>query len=117
MTPLFVLIYINRLRAIHHNLTHSSYFQNYIFDNAKTPENIAQLTQHEMNPEKWEKILQTIKLINENTYDKQTSLVSEFVCGKCKSSNCTHYQMQTRSADEPMTTFVSCLNCGKRWKF
>jgi hypothetical protein len=30
---------------------------------------------------------------------------------------CRYYQMQTRSADEPMTTFVSCLNCNNRWKF
>lgn len=29
----------------------------------------------------------------------------------------TYYQMQTRSADEPMTTFVTCVNCGNRWKF
>jgi transcription elongation factor S-II len=28
----------------------------------------------------------------------------------------TYYEMQTRSADEPMTVFVSCLNCGKNWK-
>jgi len=40
-----------------------------------------------------------------------------FRCGKCKKNNCTYFQMQTRSADEPMTTFVSCLECGKRWKF
>lgn len=39
-----------------------------------------------------------------------------FKCGKCKSNKTTYYQMQTRSADEPMTTFVSCINCGKRWK-
>jgi transcription elongation factor S-II len=26
-------------------------------------------------------------------------------------------QMQTRSADEPMTTFVTCVNCGNKWKF
>ena len=39
-----------------------------------------------------------------------------FTCGKCKSKKTTYYQLQTRSADEPMTTFVSCLNCGKRWK-
>ena len=25
-------------------------------------------------------------------------------------------QMQTRSADEPMTTFVFCMECGNRWK-
>ncbi len=39
-----------------------------------------------------------------------------FVCGRCKSKKTTYYQMQTRSADEPMTVFVSCLNCEKNWK-
>ncbi len=39
-----------------------------------------------------------------------------FTCGKCKSKKTTYYQMQTRSADEPMTTFVTCLNCNKKWK-
>ena len=39
-----------------------------------------------------------------------------FTCSKCKSKKTTYYEMQTRSADEPMTAFVSCLNCGKRWK-
>ena len=39
-----------------------------------------------------------------------------FKCGKCKSRKTTYYQMQTRSADEPMTTFVTCTNCNNRWK-
>jgi transcription elongation factor S-II len=39
-----------------------------------------------------------------------------FKCGRCKSIKTTYFQMQTRSADEPMTVFVSCLNCGKNWK-
>nr|CAD7578692.1 unnamed protein product [Timema californicum] len=38
-------------------------------------------------------------------------------CGKCKKRNCTYNQIQTRSADEPMTTFVMCNECGNRWKF
>jgi len=38
-------------------------------------------------------------------------------CGKCKKKNCTYNQLQTRSADEPMTTFVVCNECGNRWKF
>lgn len=39
-----------------------------------------------------------------------------FRCGRCKSMKTTYYQMQTRSADEPMTVFVSCLNCERNWK-
>ncbi|XP_065101322.2 transcription elongation factor A protein 3 isoform X12 [Paramisgurnus dabryanus] len=38
-------------------------------------------------------------------------------CGKCRKKNCTYNQVQTRSADEPMTTFVLCNECGNRWKF
>lgn len=41
----------------------------------------------------------------------------QFKCSKCGKRNCTYNQVQTRSADEPMTTFVYCNECGKRWKF
>jgi len=40
-----------------------------------------------------------------------------FQCGKCKNWKCTYTQAQTRSADEPMTTFVTCTVCNNRWKF
>ena len=39
-----------------------------------------------------------------------------FQCYKCKSKNTTYYSLQTRSADEPMTNFITCLNCKYRWK-
>jgi DNA-directed RNA polymerase subunit M/transcription elongation factor TFIIS len=39
-----------------------------------------------------------------------------FKCGKCKSNKTEYYQLQTRSADEPMTTYVTCRGCGNRWK-
>jgi transcription elongation factor S-II len=41
---------------------------------------------------------------------------SLFTCNRCKSIKTTSTQKQTRSADEPMTVFVLCLNCGNRWK-
>jgi transcription elongation factor S-II len=41
---------------------------------------------------------------------------SLFTCSRCKSTKTTSTQKQTRSADEPMTVFVLCMNCGKRWK-
>lgn len=37
-------------------------------------------------------------------------------CPKCKSNKTSYFQMQTRSADEPMTTYAECL-CGNKWKF
>jgi len=39
-----------------------------------------------------------------------------FPCGKCKSRNCSYTQRQTRSADEPMTIFLRCLECNHRWR-
>jgi transcription elongation factor S-II len=39
-----------------------------------------------------------------------------FTCGGCKNNRCSYYQKQTRSADEPMTVFVTCLVCKLRWK-
>ena len=56
-------------------------------------------------------------------YDKvlyeicKETVSSLFTCGRCKKKECTYYQLQTRSADEPMTTFVSCLICGNKWAF
>mmetsp|Transcript_50199 Transcript_50199/g.92739 ORF Transcript_50199/g.92739 Transcript_50199/m.92739 type:complete len:328 (+) Transcript_50199:68-1051(+) len=46
-----------------------------------------------------------------------TRISGMFTCGKCKGTRTTYFQMQTRSSDEPMTTFVTCLTCGNRWKF
>lgn len=39
-----------------------------------------------------------------------------FVCSRCHSRSVQTRQMQTRSADEPMTVFCRCQACGKRWK-
>lgn len=54
----------------------------------------------------------------ENQSDKETNQEESglFQCRKCKSRNTTYYSLQTRSADEPMTNFITCKNCGNRWK-
>lgn len=39
-----------------------------------------------------------------------------FKCAKCNKRKTTYYSRQLRSADEPMTNFITCLNCGHRWK-
>jgi transcription elongation factor S-II len=47
----------------------------------------------------------------------EKSISTEFQCSKCKKKMVSYSQAQTRSADEPMTTFCECMNCGNRWKF
>jgi transcription elongation factor S-II len=44
------------------------------------------------------------------------SVSDSLECGRCKKKMVSYTQAQTRSADEPMTTFCECMNCGKRWK-
>ena len=39
-----------------------------------------------------------------------------FECRKCGSKKTTYYSLQTRSSDEPMTNFITCVNCKNRWK-
>ena len=61
------------------------------------------------------------KTIKENLEKKRPftaeATTDQFKCGKCKQRKCTYYQLQTRSADEPMTVFVTCVSCGNKWKF
>lgn len=37
-------------------------------------------------------------------------------CSKCGAHKVKYYSRQTRSADEPMTIFASCLACKYRWR-
>ncbi|KAF8344652.1 transcription factor S-II, central domain-containing protein [Amanita rubescens] len=49
--------------------------------------------------------------------EEQQAETDAFQCSRCKQRKCRYRQAQTRSADEPMTTFVTCTVCGNRWKF
>lgn len=37
-------------------------------------------------------------------------------CRKCKTKNTTYYQRQIRRADEGYTLFITCLECGEKWR-
>ncbi|XP_036388046.1 transcription elongation factor A protein 2-like [Megalops cyprinoides] len=85
-----------------------------------TPDRIATMTAEEMASAELKEMRQA--LTKESIREHQLSKVGGtetdmFICGKCKGKNCTYTQVQTRSADEPMTTFVLCNGCGNRWKF
>uniref|UniRef100_A0A6C0BXT5 TFIIS-type domain-containing protein n=1 Tax=viral metagenome TaxID=1070528 RepID=A0A6C0BXT5_9ZZZZ len=114
--PYFVLLYLNKFRSIYINLGNSDLL-NLVKSKKIRAHKIGMMTHQEMNPGKWKKLIEIKKLHDDNMCaPKIMSNTDDFKCGKCKSKNCSYYQLQTRSADESMTTFVSCIDCGNRWK-
>ncbi|NXD65088.1 TCEA2 protein, partial [Eolophus roseicapillus] len=113
--------YKNRVRSRISNLKDSKNpeLKKNVLCGAITPEQIAVMTSEEMASNELKEIRKamTKEAIREHQMAKtggtQTDL---FTCGKCKKKNCTYTQVQTRSSDEPMTTFVVCNECGNRWK-
>ncbi|XP_041089883.1 transcription elongation factor A protein 3 isoform X11 [Polyodon spathula] len=81
---------------------------------------IASMTADEMASDELKNLrnVLTQEAIREHQMAKTSGTTTDLLqCGKCKKKNCTYNQVQTRSADEPMTTFVLCNECGNRWKF
>ena len=115
--PLFCEIYSSRLRSIYTNLKKNKELLELVKNEEITQQAFAFMTHQEMNPEQWrpriERKIKQDRLKYTNNIEASTDM---FTCGKCKSKKCTYYEMQTRSADEPTTVFVTCLNCGKNWK-
>ena len=83
-----------------------------------TPEPFAELSAVDLCPERWKKRIEIQIEKDKHLYTNSGTASIYFYCSGCKKkSKCDYYQMQTRSADEPMTTFVTCLECDKKWKF
>ena len=112
----FVTIYIQKLKMIMNNIIHPELL-NKITNKTIKAHLIAFMTHEDMRPDLWEELIAIKKIKNENKFcPKIEASTDEFTCFKCKENKCTYYQLQTRSADESMTTFVTCIPCGNRWK-
>jgi DNA-directed RNA polymerase subunit M/transcription elongation factor TFIIS len=111
----FVQIYVDHLRSIITNLK-GDILKQLIEGNIK-PHVVAFMTHQELCPEKWCQMIETKSKRDKNKFETNIAAATDaFTCRKCKGNQCTYYQMQTRSADEAMTTYISCIQCGTRWK-
>ena len=80
-------------------------------------DNIASMSYQELFPEIWKQMMDEKYKREKMLYEeKQEAMTDQFKCARCKSRKCTYYELQTRSADEAMTIFITCINCGNRWK-
>jgi DNA-directed RNA polymerase subunit M/transcription elongation factor TFIIS len=114
--PLFVQIYIDRLRSIYINLKNSDLL-NVLKKNEITAQTLAFMTHQEMNHEHWRNMIERkIKRDASKFTTNVQASTDMFTCRRCKSKRTSYYEMQIRSADEPATIFITCLDCGKNFK-
>ncbi|XP_049336434.1 transcription elongation factor A protein 3 isoform X15 [Astyanax mexicanus] len=114
--------YKNRVRSRISNLKDpkNPNLRKNVLDGAIDLRRIATMTAEEMASDELKQLrnVMTQEAIREHQMAKTGGTTTDLLqCGKCKKKNCTYNQVQTRSADEPMTTFVLCNECGNRWKF
>jgi DNA-directed RNA polymerase subunit M/transcription elongation factor TFIIS len=121
-SAIFIEIYRQIVRSVFSNIHPDSPVKNHrllvrILDGEFPLHEVPAMTAYEMFPEKWfelrDKQLQREQKILEGNKSRATD---QFKCRRCNKRECTYYELQTRSADEPMTCFISCLNCGKEWR-
>lgn len=114
--PSFITLYSDRLRTIYSNLKNPDIIKN-IKSGDLLPKTFAFMTHQEMNPEHWKVMIDRhIKRVASKYSTNIEAMTEMFTCKKCKSKKCTYYELQTRSADEPSTIFITCIDCGKHWK-
>lgn len=119
---MFKHVYTAKAVRIYTNLNPDSYIKNTelihrLFRKEFTEFELAKFDSEQLFPSRYYELLEKYgdKKIEVNKPDPDVQ--GMFKCGKCKTYKTSYYQMQTRSADEPMTTFVTCHNCNNRWKF
>jgi len=115
VNPFFSQLYCDRLRTIHRNLNKDILAA--LQSGELTPQQFAFMTHQEMNPDRWAALIQQKVKRDASKFNTNIEASTDmYTCKKCRSKKCTYYEMQTRSADEPATIFVTCLDCGKHWR-
>ena len=120
---IFLGIYKVNLVRVYSNINSDSYIKNdrlfkRLIDGEFAGYELANMNHQQSFPERWKVLLDEKSKRDRYLFEiNKEQATDQYQCGRCHKRECTYYQLQTRSADEPMTTFVTCLNCGKRWKF
>lgn len=120
--PYFKEMYANKIRSLYTNLKSDSYvgnvgFREKVLNKSYPLLDLSSLQAHEVFPENWKEIFDKRAKRDKLKYElKPEAMTDVFKCHRCGSRSCSYYEVQTRSADEPMTQFINCLDCGNRWK-
>lgn len=112
----FLEAYLAKARSVYTNLRNQELMDR-LKEGEFPPHRVAHMSRDQMNPAAWRTIIDRELLKNRAAYDAtQVSMTDRFWCKKCKKNKVSYFEMQTRSADESMTIFATCLVCGYRWR-
>ena len=115
--PHFVRIYLDHLRSVYINISQSKCIIEQVNEGLIKSHEIAFMTHQEMDYKRWESLIKAKSIIDMNKCEQTMEANTDtYTCRKCYSKKCSYYQQQVRGADEPMTIFINCVNCGNRWK-
>jgi len=124
-TSQFIDLYKSNMRCFLSNCNKNGYIKNTnfieeIYNNTFTPKQISEYILEFPQiffKSRNQKYYDYIEEQENVAYDKdKLNINSEYKCRKCKQNKCTANQAQLRSADEPMSTLITCLNCNNRWQ-
>jgi DNA-directed RNA polymerase subunit M/transcription elongation factor TFIIS len=119
---LFQICYMSAARKIISNLDTKSYVNNdYLVKKLKKGdlqiEHLATMSHIDYSPNAFVEFRERQQLREQAQLEGNKAMATDmFKCGRCNKRETTFYELQTRSADEPMTKFISCVNCGNRWR-
>jgi DNA-directed RNA polymerase subunit M/transcription elongation factor TFIIS len=114
----FVSAYTSCFKHIIVNLKQQPEYLKKVETHAWDPDQLAFLTLEEANPARWAALTEAARAKEKQLYDQETSYGVERYCKMCKQMRkCKFWQMQTRSADEPMTSFYKCKTCMSEWHY
>jgi len=114
--PYFSQLYVDRLRSVYLNLKNMELLEQ-VKNKEITPQTLAFMTHQEMNPGQWKTLIEQKMKRDANKFTTNIQASTDmFTCRRCKSKRSSFFEMQTRSADETSTIFITCLDCGGKSK-
>lgn len=118
----FITLYMEKARSVLSNLDNESYIENQrikqrLLEKEFAPHEMPFMKPETIMPEVWNDTLDRVTKKENSSYgERPVASTNQFQCGKCRKRECVYTQAQTRKADEGMTVFIACINCGNRWK-
>ncbi len=119
---IFKNLYNSKIISIYSNLKTDSYVNNpkfleRVINGEIKAKDMGKLTVYDINPDNWKELFDAKEKRDKIKYElKPEAMTNLFKCRKCGSRETSYYEVQTRSADEPMTHFITCLKCRSRWR-